>query len=93
MHDVFDELNAAYHRTVAISVPAGKVLADPIVVTHHIEEIPPAFTHALVLKSGSILAQGPKDKVLNSATLRRAFAVPMHVRRAHGRYWTSVGKA
>jgi len=37
VHDVFDELNAAYHRTVAISVPAGKVLAEPIVVTHHIE--------------------------------------------------------
>lgn len=37
VHDVFDELNAAYHRTVAISVPAGKVLADPIVVTHHVE--------------------------------------------------------
>ena len=37
VHDVFDELNAAYHRTVAISVPAGKVLAEPIIVTHHIE--------------------------------------------------------
>jgi Fe-S cluster assembly protein SufD len=36
VHDVFDELSAAYHRTVAISVPAGRVLAEPIVVTHHV---------------------------------------------------------
>lgn len=36
VHDVFDELSAAYHGTVAISVPAGTVLTEPIVVTHHI---------------------------------------------------------
>ena len=36
VHDVFDELNAAYQYTVAISVPAGKVLDEPIVITHHI---------------------------------------------------------
>jgi len=37
VHDVFDELSAAFHTTVGISVPAGKVLRDPIIVTHHIE--------------------------------------------------------
>ena len=36
IHDAFDELSAQHHSTVAISVPAGKVLAEPIVVTHRI---------------------------------------------------------
>lgn len=36
VHDVFDELSAALHQTIAIQVPAGKVIADPIVVTHHV---------------------------------------------------------
>jgi len=35
-HDVFDELNAAFNRTVTVSVPPGKVLREPIVVTHRI---------------------------------------------------------
>jgi len=52
VHDVFDELNAAYHRTVAISVPAGKVLADPIVVTHHIEGDGVALYPRLVVHAG-----------------------------------------
>ena len=30
-----------------------------VLVTHHLEEIPPAFTHALVLKGGKVAAVGP----------------------------------
>ena len=53
VHDVFDELNAAYHRTVAVTVPAGKVLADPIVVTHHIEGNGVALYPRLVIHAGA----------------------------------------
>lgn len=58
VHDVFDELNAAYHRTVAICVPAGKVLAEPIVVTHHIDggsdgSGAPALYPRLVIHAGA----------------------------------------
>lgn len=52
-HDVFDELNAAHHRTVAISVPAGKVLREPIVVTHHIEGDAPACYPRLLIHGGT----------------------------------------
>jgi Fe-S cluster assembly protein SufD len=53
VHDVFDELNAAYHRTVAISVPAGKVLAEPIIVTHHVEGSGVALFPRLVVHAGA----------------------------------------
>lgn len=44
-----------------------------VLVTHHIDEIVPSLSHALVLKSGRILASGPKEEVLTSAVLSAAF--------------------
>ncbi len=52
-HDVFDELNAAFNRTVAISVPAGKVLREPIIVTHHIEGDGVALYPRLLIHGGA----------------------------------------
>ncbi|MBI5089889.1 MAG: Fe-S cluster assembly protein SufD [Actinobacteria bacterium] len=34
--DVFHELNTAFMDAVLISVPAGRAVADPVVITHHI---------------------------------------------------------
>lgn len=53
VHDVFDELSTAYHRTVAITVPAGKVVAEPIVVTHHVEGDGVALYPRLVVHAGA----------------------------------------
>ena len=44
-----------------------------VLVTHHVEEIMPAFSHVLVLKGGRVLAAGTKARILTSATLSRAF--------------------
>src|SRR5262249_45923589 len=44
-----------------------------VLVTHHLEEVPPGFTHALVMKDGRVLAQGPVSEVVNSETLSAAF--------------------
>src|SRR5581483_10097975 len=44
-----------------------------VLVTHHVEEIVPAFSHALVLKAGAVLAQGQKKNVLTSKILSAAF--------------------
>jgi Fe-S cluster assembly protein SufD len=52
-HDVFDELSAEYHRTVALHVPAGKVLAEPIVVTHHVSGDGVASFPRLVVEGGA----------------------------------------
>lgn len=52
-----------------------------ILVTHHIEEILPAMTHALILKKGKVLAAGPKAEVLNSSNLSQAFNAKLSVRK------------
>ena len=61
-----------------------------ILVTHHVEEIMPLFSHVLLLQGGRSIAAGPRDKVLTSAALSRVFAVPMRLRQTAGRYRLSV---
>jgi iron complex transport system ATP-binding protein len=61
-----------------------------VLVTHHVEEIMPAFSHVLILKDGSVLAAGPKAKILTSGTLARAFHAPVRLRRLRGRYALAV---
>ena len=57
-----------------------------VLVTHHVEEITPAFTHALVLRGGKILAQGPLASALTSKTLSAAFDTPIRLARRAGRW-------
>ena len=57
-----------------------------VLVTHHVEEITPAFTHALVLRAGTVVAAGPKKRVVTSAVLSRAFGARIRVRTRDGRY-------
>lgn len=56
-----------------------------VLVTHHVEEIVPAFTHALVLRAGAVLAAGPRARVLTSAVLSAAFEAPLRVKRSGAR--------
>ncbi|MDP3070621.1 MAG: ATP-binding cassette domain-containing protein [Opitutaceae bacterium] len=53
-----------------------------VLVTHHVEEIMPAFTHALLLREGRVLAAGPRQRVLTSARLSRAFDARLRLGRA-----------
>jgi iron complex transport system ATP-binding protein len=48
-----------------------------VLVTHHVEEIPPGFTHALVLSGGGVVAAGPIEESLTSETLSKAFGLPL----------------
>lgn len=61
-----------------------------ILVTHHVEEIMPAFTHALVLRGGAVFAGGPKERVLTTRTLSGAFGAPIAVKSKQGRYRAAV---
>ncbi len=62
-----------------------------VLVTHHVEEIMPAFSHVLILQSGRVLASGPKPKVLTSAALSSAFNSSVQLKSRSGRYSLSVG--
>lgn len=59
-----------------------------VVVTHHVEEIPPGFTHALLVRQGTVVAGGPLEQVLTDEHLSATFDVPLHIERADGR-WTA----
>ena len=55
-------------------------------VTHHVEEITPAFTHALLLKGGRKAAAGKVDEVLTSGSLSKVFSAALTVEKRGGRY-------
>jgi iron complex transport system ATP-binding protein len=58
-----------------------------VLVSHHVEEIPPGFGHALVLAEGRAIAAGPIDGVVRDDVLGRAYAMPITVERRDGRFW------
>ena len=64
-----------------------------IYVTHHLEEIVPVFTHAVLLKDGRVLAQDRKENVLQSGLLSAAFGIQLDVVKAGDRYWAHLRMA
>jgi iron complex transport system ATP-binding protein len=62
--------------------------APMILVTHHVDEIPPGFTHALLLRAGRVAAAGPLDEVLTAGALTDTFGIPLVLERRHGRWWS-----
>jgi iron complex transport system ATP-binding protein len=66
---------------------AGEAQTPPMVfVTHHVEEIPPGFTSALLLRGGHLVASGPIDEVLSSESLSACFGLALRLRRDEGRW-------
>jgi iron complex transport system ATP-binding protein len=57
-----------------------------VLVTHHVEEITPIFSHVLILRNGEVLAAGEKSKVLTGTILSRAFDARMQLRKDKERY-------
>lgn len=57
-----------------------------VLVTHHVEEITPAFTHALLLKAGRVAASGPIGTTLTSKNLSAIFDAPVRLSRRTGRF-------
>ncbi|HLR83723.1 MAG TPA: ABC transporter ATP-binding protein [Nocardioidaceae bacterium] len=69
----------------------GMLASDPVapalvLVSHHVEEIPPGFTHVLMLRHGSVVAAGPIESTLTDATLTSTFETPLQITRTDGRY-------
>jgi iron complex transport system ATP-binding protein len=57
-----------------------------VMVTHHVEEVPEGFTHAMLLRKGSVLAAGPLPDVFTAENLSRCFGVPLHVEYRQSRW-------
>ena len=69
--------------------------ADPstppmVLVTHHVEEIPPGFTHVLILVAGRVATAGPLDVVLTDPTLSACFGLNLQLAREKGRWSVRV---
>jgi iron complex transport system ATP-binding protein len=87
------DLGGREELLVRLDRVAADATTPPVVlVTHHLEEIPPSFTHALLLRDGRPMASGPIDEVLDGPTVSRCFGVTVAVERSGGRWWArSVG--
>ncbi len=58
-----------------------------VIVTHHVDEIPPSMTHALLLRDGEAVACGPLEAVLTADALSACFDLPLGLeRRPDGRF-------
>ncbi|MEV6690518.1 ABC transporter ATP-binding protein [Micromonospora sp. NPDC051196] len=57
-----------------------------VLVTHHVEEIPPGFTHAMLLRDGAVMAQGLLDETLTADNLTKTFGLPLLVERTGDRF-------
>ena len=83
-------LDLAGRETLVRSL--SQLAADPfsptqILVTHHVEEVPPNFTHAMLLRDGEVVSAGPIETALTEETLSDAFHLPLNVsRNADGRF-------
>ena len=76
----------------------GRLAAAPtpravVLVTHHVEEIPAGFGHALVLSAGRVVAAGSIDDTLTGPVISAAFGLPISVERTNGRFraWMDEG--
>jgi iron complex transport system ATP-binding protein len=59
-----------------------------VLVTHHVEEIPPGFTHVLLLRGGRVVAGGPLEDTLTAAALGETFGISLQVTRS-GQRWAA----
>lgn len=88
---LFDEPTAGLdlagrERFVADLDALGADGTPMVLVTHHVEEIPASFTHALVMGKGRVLASGPIEETITSASLSEAAGIDVTVERRDGRW-------
>jgi len=71
--------------------PAGPSV---VLVTHHVEEIPPGYDHILMLSGGEVMADGPIDETLTNEPLSECFQLGLQLQRHEDRYraWSPSGR-
>jgi iron complex transport system ATP-binding protein len=71
--------------TLAV-LAADELSPATVLVSHHVEEIPPGFTHALLLRRGRDVASGPLEQVVTETLLSATFGMPLQVSHEDGRW-------
>ena len=69
----------------------GELARDPyapasVLVTHHVEEIPVGITHALLLRKGRVVAEGPLEEAMTAENLKATFDLDLALTRTDGRW-------
>ena len=64
-----------------------------LLITHHVEELPPATSHVLLLSQGRVAASGTPEQVLRADVLSPVYGCPLEVRRQGGRFYVEVHPA
>jgi iron complex transport system ATP-binding protein len=77
-------------REALIAALGALAIAKPalatVLVSHHLEELPPTTTHALLLREGKVIAQGPIDATVTSEHVSECFGFDIRVHREDGRW-------
>jgi iron complex transport system ATP-binding protein len=71
--------------TLAV-LAADELSPATVLVSHHVEEIPPGFTHALLLRDGRVVSAGPIEEVVDEPTLSATFGMPLQITHHDGRW-------
>ncbi|AGA26843.1 ABC-type molybdenum transport system, ATPase component/photorepair protein PhrA [Singulisphaera acidiphila DSM 18658] len=61
-----------------------------VLITHHLEELPPAVSRVMVLDEGKVAAEGTPEEVLTSELLSAVYRCPLDVVQSNGRYYSRV---
>ncbi|TIC86522.1 ABC transporter ATP-binding protein [Nocardioides sp. GY 10127] len=64
-----------------------------VLISHHVEEIPPGFTHALLLRQGQVVVAGEIEDVINEENLSSTFGLPLHVSHTDDGRWAARRRA
>src|SRR6201997_2673111 len=68
------------------ALAADGTASTMVMVTHHVEEVPQGFTHAMLMRRGSVLSAGPIEDVFTAKNLSRCFGVPLEIERHENRW-------
>lgn len=82
------DLGGREHLVKSLATWTTDPQAPPLViVTHHLDEVPPGMTHVLMLKDGRVLVSGPIDSCLDGTRLSECFDIDLRLeRRSDGRF-------
>jgi iron complex transport system ATP-binding protein len=84
-----DIVSAKYFTNAIRRIAAlGKTI---ILVTHHLEEIIPEISYAVLLREGSLFLEGPKEEIFTSANFTSLFRTPVVVTK-RGDYYTAYSE-